>query len=182
MSTRNLPGGKKRPARRADNLAAICEPNENVGASTSRNPKGLHGLYRDNFTFTQLYETYRAEDHCLLVCDVTFRKNLLPLHSSTSFFPYSVYSFTLEMEAVVSSKTLVMIYLVMWFHILEDGIFIATTVRTANLAYCLDMTLDKFGVVHSNILVLLVVAHIMNSFIFHVMHSESIVTQKIRNI
>jgi hypothetical protein len=25
---------------------------ENVGASTSRNPKGLHGLYRDNFTFT----------------------------------------------------------------------------------------------------------------------------------
>jgi hypothetical protein len=27
MSTRNLPGNKKRPARRADNLAAICEPN-----------------------------------------------------------------------------------------------------------------------------------------------------------
>jgi hypothetical protein len=27
MSTRNLPGGKKRPARRADNLAAICVPN-----------------------------------------------------------------------------------------------------------------------------------------------------------
>jgi hypothetical protein len=27
MSTRNLPGGKKRPARRADNLASICEPN-----------------------------------------------------------------------------------------------------------------------------------------------------------
>jgi hypothetical protein len=26
MSTRNLPGGKKRPARRADNLAAIYEP------------------------------------------------------------------------------------------------------------------------------------------------------------
>jgi hypothetical protein len=25
---------------------------ENVGASTSHNPKGLHGLYRDNFTFT----------------------------------------------------------------------------------------------------------------------------------
>jgi hypothetical protein len=24
MSTRNLPGGKRRPARRADNLAAIC--------------------------------------------------------------------------------------------------------------------------------------------------------------
>jgi hypothetical protein len=27
MSTRNLPVGKKLPARRADNLAAICEPN-----------------------------------------------------------------------------------------------------------------------------------------------------------
>jgi hypothetical protein len=52
MSTRKLPGGKKRSARRADNLAANCELNvENVGASTSRNPKGLHGLYGDNFTF-----------------------------------------------------------------------------------------------------------------------------------
>jgi hypothetical protein len=27
MNTRNFPGGKKRPARRADNLAAIYEPN-----------------------------------------------------------------------------------------------------------------------------------------------------------
>jgi hypothetical protein len=27
MSIRNLPGGKKRPTLRADNLAAICEPN-----------------------------------------------------------------------------------------------------------------------------------------------------------
>jgi hypothetical protein len=26
MSTRNLSGGKGRPARKADNLAAICEP------------------------------------------------------------------------------------------------------------------------------------------------------------
>jgi hypothetical protein len=45
MSTRNLPGGKGRPAREADNLT----PNlwgdflENVGASTSHNPMGLHG-------------------------------------------------------------------------------------------------------------------------------------------
>jgi hypothetical protein len=39
MSTRKLPAGKKRPARRADNLAAIYEPNvRNVGASISRNP------------------------------------------------------------------------------------------------------------------------------------------------
>jgi hypothetical protein len=27
LSTRNLPGGKKRPACRADKLGAICEPN-----------------------------------------------------------------------------------------------------------------------------------------------------------
>jgi hypothetical protein len=26
MSTSNLPGGKGRPARKADNLTAICEP------------------------------------------------------------------------------------------------------------------------------------------------------------
>jgi hypothetical protein len=26
MSTRNIPGGEWRPARRADNLTAICEP------------------------------------------------------------------------------------------------------------------------------------------------------------
>jgi hypothetical protein len=28
---------------------------ENVGASTSRNPRGLHGLYRDNFTLLQWF-------------------------------------------------------------------------------------------------------------------------------
>jgi hypothetical protein len=39
MSIRNLPGGKGRPARKADNLCL-----ENVGASTSHNPMGLHGL------------------------------------------------------------------------------------------------------------------------------------------
>jgi hypothetical protein len=51
MSTRNLPawgrmGGKGRPARRADNLTAICGSlfRQNVGASTPHNPMGLHGL------------------------------------------------------------------------------------------------------------------------------------------
>jgi hypothetical protein len=50
MSTRDLPEGKGRPERGDDNLTAICEP-ENVGASTSHNPLGLHGLLRDSFTF-----------------------------------------------------------------------------------------------------------------------------------
>jgi hypothetical protein len=46
MSTRNIPGGKGRLARGADNLTAICEPIclESVGASTSHNPMGLHDL------------------------------------------------------------------------------------------------------------------------------------------
>jgi hypothetical protein len=45
MSTRNLPGGKGRPERKAD-LTAICEPIvlKNVGASTSHNPMGLQDL------------------------------------------------------------------------------------------------------------------------------------------
>jgi hypothetical protein len=31
---------------------------ENVWASTSRNPKDLHGLYRDNFTFFFTFKIY----------------------------------------------------------------------------------------------------------------------------
>jgi hypothetical protein len=30
----------------------VSRMSENVGAPTSRNPKSLHGLYRDKFTFT----------------------------------------------------------------------------------------------------------------------------------
>jgi hypothetical protein len=46
MSTTNLPGGKGRPVRRADNLTAICEQiaTQKVAASTSHNPMGFHGL------------------------------------------------------------------------------------------------------------------------------------------
>jgi hypothetical protein len=44
MSTRNLSGDKGRPVRKADNLTAICDSVENVGASISHNPIGLHGL------------------------------------------------------------------------------------------------------------------------------------------
>jgi hypothetical protein len=40
MSTRNLPGGENRPARKADNLAPVCEPNV---WKSFRNPKGLYG-------------------------------------------------------------------------------------------------------------------------------------------
>jgi hypothetical protein len=53
MSTRNLPGCKGRPARKADNFNAICEQlfSENVKTSTSHNLMGLHGVLQVNFTF-----------------------------------------------------------------------------------------------------------------------------------
>jgi hypothetical protein len=45
MSIRNIPGGEGRPARKAVNLTAICEPivYKNVGALTSHSPMNLHG-------------------------------------------------------------------------------------------------------------------------------------------
>jgi hypothetical protein len=46
MNTRNLPEGKGRPARKADNLTDICEPivYKSVRALTSHKAMGLHGL------------------------------------------------------------------------------------------------------------------------------------------
>jgi hypothetical protein len=54
MSTRNVPGGKNWPARRADNLAAICEPNvykiwEPQRLATLR---ASTACYRDSFTLS----------------------------------------------------------------------------------------------------------------------------------
>jgi hypothetical protein len=47
MSTRNLPGAKGRPVRKADNFTAICEP---MGALMSHNPLASTACYRDSFT------------------------------------------------------------------------------------------------------------------------------------
>jgi hypothetical protein len=55
MSTKNIPGDKKWPALTTLPPSLSRMP-ENVGASTSRNLKGLHGLYRDNFTFCLTYD------------------------------------------------------------------------------------------------------------------------------
>jgi hypothetical protein len=53
MGTRNLPGGKERPAREDANLTAICEPTvykcESLDVSQ---PYGPSRRYRDSFTFT----------------------------------------------------------------------------------------------------------------------------------
>jgi hypothetical protein len=37
---------------------SMSRMSESVGASTSRNPKSLHGLYRDSFTFTLFSHSY----------------------------------------------------------------------------------------------------------------------------
>jgi hypothetical protein len=46
MSTMNLPGGKERPGSKADKATTTCEAisRENLWASTSHNPIGLHGM------------------------------------------------------------------------------------------------------------------------------------------
>jgi hypothetical protein len=55
ISTRNLPGGKSGRRVGLTTLPlSVSRMSENVGASTSRNPKGLHGLYRDNFAELKL--------------------------------------------------------------------------------------------------------------------------------
>jgi hypothetical protein len=56
MSTRNLPGGKGRPSRKADNLTAICEPIvlKNVGALMSHNFMDLHGLLQGYYSYLPL--------------------------------------------------------------------------------------------------------------------------------
>jgi hypothetical protein len=43
-------GGKARPARKADDVKAICEPIV-VGSSASHNPIGLHGCHKVTFIF-----------------------------------------------------------------------------------------------------------------------------------
>jgi hypothetical protein len=56
MSTRNFPGVKSGQHVGLTTLPpSMSRMFENVGASTSRKPKSLHSLYRDNFTFTSLH-------------------------------------------------------------------------------------------------------------------------------
>jgi hypothetical protein len=54
MSTRNIPGGEGRPARKTDNLTAICEPiiYKMWEPQHLTNPWVSSARYRDTFTFT----------------------------------------------------------------------------------------------------------------------------------
>jgi hypothetical protein len=68
---------------------SISRMSENVGASTSRNPKGLHGLYRDKFTLPLPASTgilfvlfFDAEDgNGILLRNIT---TVFELHNVTS--------------------------------------------------------------------------------------------------
>jgi hypothetical protein len=62
ISTRNLPRVKS--GRRVGLTIlppSVSRMSENVGASTSRNPKGLQGLYRDNFTLCDRRLSYKVQ-------------------------------------------------------------------------------------------------------------------------
>jgi hypothetical protein len=89
---------------------SVSRMSENVGASTPRNPKGLHGLYTDNFTFTFIFTFIGDYLHvissstrvqvvlspiCSLIsfCDVWVLKLLMRvgiLMLSMNVLPYSV--------------------------------------------------------------------------------------------
>jgi hypothetical protein len=60
MSTANLSGGKGRPARKADNLTAICEPivQKMWGAWRLTTLWAFTACYRDSFTFSFISSIY----------------------------------------------------------------------------------------------------------------------------
>jgi hypothetical protein len=67
MSTRNFPGSKNGRRVGLTTLSpSMSRMSENVGASTSRNPKSLHGLYRENFNFFLLITKRNAIRHGIL--------------------------------------------------------------------------------------------------------------------
>jgi hypothetical protein len=52
MSTTKFPAGKGgRPIELTTLPPSVSRMSENVGASTSHSPKGLHDLYRHSFTY-----------------------------------------------------------------------------------------------------------------------------------
>jgi hypothetical protein len=68
LSTRNIRGVKELPAREADKLTAICDPIENVGASTSHNPVGLHRVLQGCFTLPNSNPVNMYVGVTLLLC------------------------------------------------------------------------------------------------------------------
>jgi hypothetical protein len=83
MSTRNLSAGIKSSWQvgLTTLLPSVSRMSENVGAPTSRNPKVLHSLYRDNFTFYPQNSTWVIISESFLHClHHFFFNHILPVH------------------------------------------------------------------------------------------------------
>jgi hypothetical protein len=92
MSTRNLLGSKKSGRRVGLTTLppSMSRTSENVGASTSRNPKGLHGLYGGNFTF---YLNWTAHLEFLWPFSTPYSWIILPFKDDESYVdPESSYA------------------------------------------------------------------------------------------
>jgi hypothetical protein len=72
MSTRNLPGDERRPADKADNLTAICEPivwkmwvprRLTILWASTACYRGIWTFFRDNVTFSIVY--FKLDTSCL---------------------------------------------------------------------------------------------------------------------
>jgi hypothetical protein len=61
MGTRNLPGGEGRLVHKADNLTTICL--ENMGALTSHNPMGLHGMLHGYLFSLFISDIFNSSDY-----------------------------------------------------------------------------------------------------------------------
>jgi hypothetical protein len=72
---------------------------ENVGASTSRNPKGLHGLYRDNVT------SIAVKTSSFLFLNITKRKELYKT------WKISEISLLFQFERRCPATSLILVYL-----------------------------------------------------------------------
>jgi hypothetical protein len=110
-STRSLAGGKCGRRLGLTTLPpSMSRMSENVGVSSSRNPKGLHGLYRENFTFTILPYLFLHlryfHFHSALCSNPLSHKIISPFHKVfiPSFLPLLQWSFQLTPSFPVTSK------------------------------------------------------------------------------
>jgi hypothetical protein len=88
MTIRNLPGGKGRPVRKADNLTTICEPT----VQKMWEPQHLKTLwsstayYRDSFNLGA-----RKADNLTAICEPIVQKMWEPQHLTTLWASMSFY-------------------------------------------------------------------------------------------
>jgi hypothetical protein len=93
MRTRNLPGGKGRPARKADNLTAVCEPI----VWKMWEPRCLTTLwtstacYRDSFAFLYTVTFPLQFDSILFTCFISTRPYFILLFLFNYYF-YLIFS------------------------------------------------------------------------------------------